>query len=249
VVGRTERRQVILRAVGEGRAQVGELAARLGVSEMTVRRDLRDLERYGKLTRVHGGAVSVASERPFAEIEVEHYDAKDRIGAAAAALVRDGQTVMLDIGTTALQVARHLRGRSVTVITTNLAAYDELIGEASVELVLVGGNVRRNYRSLVGVLAEDALRQLRADVVFLGASGIDADGAVDDTTMVEVPIKRAMLAAATRRVLVADSSKFGMRGVVRVCGIEDVDVLITDEQAPQAACDAVTRAGVEVILV
>jgi DeoR/GlpR family transcriptional regulator of sugar metabolism len=114
--------------------------------------------------------------------------------------------------------------------------------------VLVGGTVRRNYRSLVGVLAEDALRQLRADVAFLGASGIEEDGAVDDTTMVEVPIKRAMLAAAARCVLVADSAKFGMRGMVRVCDVADLDVVVTDAEAPAAARDALARAGVEVVL-
>ncbi len=248
MVTRDERRHEILRAVDEGRAHVGELATALGVSEMTVRRDLRDLERDGKLTRVHGGAVSVAVEPSFAEIVVERFEHKDRIGAAAAALVQDGQTIMLDIGTTTLQVARHLRGRQVTVITTNLAAYEELLAEPSVELVLVGGTVRRNYRSLVGVLAEDALRQLRADVAFLGASGIEEDGAVDDTTMVEVPIKRAMLAAAARCVLVADSAKFGMRGMVRVCDVADLDVVVTDAEAPAAARDALARAGVEVVL-
>ncbi len=243
---RAQRRQEILNAVRSGTAQVTDLAAAFGVSEMTVRRDLRDLEDEGKLTRVHGGAVA-ADEPSFAEVVVERLDRKGRIGAAAAELVQDGQTIMLDIGTTTLQLARHLRGRSVTVITSNLAAYEELLPETSIELVLLGGVVRRNYRSLVGVLAEDALRQLRADVAFLGASGLESDCSVVDSTMVEVPIKRAMLAAATRSVLLADSAKFGMRGVVRVCGPEELDVLITDDEAPEAACAELRRAGVEVI--
>jgi len=242
-----QRRQEILHAVRTGPAQVGELAAAFGVSEMTVRRDLRNLERDGKLTRVHGGAVSVATEPSFAEIVVERLDQKDRIGAAAAALVQDGQTIMLDIGTTTLQVARHLRGRQVTVITSNLAAYEELLPEASIELILLGGIVRRNYRSVVGVLAEEALRQLRADIAFIGASGIEEDLAVVDTTMVEVPIKRAMLAAAARTVLLVDGAKFGMRGIVRVCGPAEIDVLVTDSEAPLQARAALARAGVEVL--
>jgi DeoR/GlpR family transcriptional regulator of sugar metabolism len=243
---RVQRRQEILHAVRGGTAHVGELASQFGVSEMTVRRDLQALEREGKLTRVHGGAV-VSAEPSFAEVVVERLGAKDRIGAAAAALVEDGQTIILDIGTTTLQLARHLRGREVTVITSNLAAYEELLPESSVELVLLGGIVRRNYRSVVGVLAEDALRQLRADVAFLGASGIEEDLAVVDTTMVEVPIKRAMMAAAARTVLLADSAKFGMRGVVRVCGPEELDTLITDDDAPGPALRALEKAGVEVI--
>ena len=245
---RVQRRQEILNAVRSGSAQVGDLAAAFGVSEMTVRRDLRDLEREGKLTRVYGGAVS-ADEPSFADVVVERLDQKDRIGAAAAALVHDGETIMLDIGTTTLQLARHLRGRQVTVITSNLAAYEELLPETSVELVLLGGIVRRNYRSLVGVLAEDALRQLRADVAFLGASGVDEDLSVVDSTMVEVPIKRAMLASATRAVLLADSAKFGMRGGVRVCGPEELDAVVTDDDAPRAALEGLEAVGVEVITV
>src|SRR3954451_19218426 len=243
---RVPRTEEMLHAVRGGPAHVSAAASQLGGSEMTVRRDLQALERDGKLTRVHGGAV-LSAEPAFAEVVVERLGAKDRIGAAAAALVEDGQTIMLDIGTTTLQLARHLRGREVTVITSNLAAYEELLPETSVELVLLGGIVRRNYRSLVGVLAEDALRQLRADVAFLGASGVEDDLAVVDTTMVEVPIKRAMMAAAARTVLLADSAKFGMRGVVRVCGPEELDVLITDTEAPASARRALGEAGVEVI--
>lgn len=243
---RVQRRQEILNAVRSGTSHVADLAAAFGVSEMTVRRDLRDLEREGRLTRVHGGAIT-SGEPSFAEVVVERLDQKDRIGAAAAALVVDGQTIMLDIGTTTLQIARHLRGRSVTVITSNLAAYEELLPETSVELVLLGGVVRRNYRSLVGVLAEDALRQLRADVAFIGASGLGGDLSVMDSTMVEVPIKRAMLASASKAVLVVDSAKLGMRGSVRVCGAEELDVLVTDTDAPVAVCDELRAAGVEVI--
>jgi DeoR/GlpR family transcriptional regulator of sugar metabolism len=243
-----QRRQQVLRAVRGGTTQVTELAAAFGVSEMTVRRDLRDLESEGKLVRVHGGAVSLTAEPSFAEIEVERPGVKDAIGAAAAAMVDDGQTIVLDIGTTALALARHLRGRTITVITSNLAAYEELVGEESVELVLLGGIVRRNYRSLVGVLAEDALRQLRADIAFLGASGIGTDFGILDTTMVEVPIKRAMMDAASRCVLIADSAKFGMRGVVRVCGPERLHALVTDAGIAPGAQAALERAGVEVVV-
>jgi DeoR/GlpR family transcriptional regulator of sugar metabolism len=244
-----QRREHILRSVRTGAAHVSELATSLGVSEMTVRRDLAELEREGKLTRVHGGAVRSAAEPAFADIVIERLEHKDRIGALAAGLVSDGQTIMLDIGTTTLQVARHLRGRTLTVITSNLAAYEELLPETTIELVLLGGIVRRNYRSLVGVLAEDALGQLRADIAFIGASGIEKhDLAVVDTTMVEVPIKRAMMAAAARSVLVADSAKFGMRGVVRVCGVEALDAFVTDDEVPAECRDALDRTGVEVLV-
>ena len=243
-----QRRQAILRAVRSGTAHVNALADEFGVSEMTVRRDLHALARDGKLERVRGGAVKASTEPPFEETAVERLAAKDRIGAAAAALVEDGQTIMLDIGTTTLQLARHLRGRSLTVITTNLAAYEELLPEPDIELVLPGGVVRRNYRSLVGMFAEDALRRLRADIAFLGTSGIDADLAVWDTTMIEVPIKRAMIAASQRTVLLADAAKFDMDAMVRVCDASELDAIVTDERVPAKRRRALHRAGVEVIV-
>lgn len=242
------RRQEMLRAVRSGTARVPELADAFGVSEMTVRRDLRALAREGKLERVYGGAVSAGEDRPFAEIAVERFEAKNRIGAAAAGLVQDNQTVLLDVGTTALQVARHLRGRSLTVITTNLAAYEELLPEPEITLILPGGTVRRDYRSLVGVIAEDSLRQLSADVAFLGTSGVDAELSVWDTTMVEVPIKRTMMAAADRVVLLADRQKFSMGGVVRVCGAADIDQIVTEADIPATTRVAVNEAGIEVTI-
>lgn len=209
--------------------QVTDLAARLGVSQVSVRRDLARLAREGKLTRVHGGAVSAEDEPPFGMIEMERAPAKDRIGLAAAALVKDGQTILIDIGTTTLAFARHLHGRSLTVITSSLAIVHELLPDEGIELVVLGGIVRRNYHSLVGLLAEDALRQVSADIAFLGASGIRRhDLAVMDTTMAEVPIKRGMITAARRRVLLADAAKFSMEGTVRVCDINDLDVIVTD---------------------
>jgi DeoR/GlpR family transcriptional regulator of sugar metabolism len=241
-----QRRQEILRAVRGGTAHVADLAESFGVSEMTVRRDLSALARDGKLERVHGGALHAGGEPGFAQIEVERFDAKDRMGAAAAALVEDGQTVMIDIGTSTLQMARHLHGRKVTVVTTNLAVLEELLPDPDIELVLPGGTVRRNYRSLVGVVAEDSLRQLKADVAVLGTSAVDAELGVWDTTMVEVPIKRLMIAAADCVVLLADAMKFAMSGVVRVCGPESIDHVVTDAPLPAACRSAVDAAGIEV---
>jgi DeoR/GlpR family transcriptional regulator of sugar metabolism len=243
-----ERRRQIVRAVRSGTTHVADLARTFGVSEMTVRRDLRVLARDGKLERVHGGAVDSVPERPFDEVAVERYEAKDRIGAAAAALVQDGQTVMIDIGTTTLQLARHLRGRTITVITTNLAVYEELVTDPGIELLLTGGLVRRNYRSFIGVLAEDALRQLNADIAFLGTSGIDAEIAVWDTTMIEVPTKRAMIAAAGYVVLLADAEKFSMNGVSRICGAADIDHIVTDAAVPASRRATIHEAGIEVTI-
>jgi DeoR/GlpR family transcriptional regulator of sugar metabolism len=244
-----QRRQLILTAVRSGRgAGVVELAQRFDVSEMTVRRDLAALARDGKLTRVHGGAVSDREEPPFAEIVVERHEAKARIGTAAAELVVDGMTIMIDIGTTTLELARRLRGRKLTIVTSNLAVMEELLPEETIDLVLLGGVVRRNYRSVVGILAEDALRQLSADIAFLGASGVREDMSVMDSTMVEVPIKRGMIASAERAVLLADEQKFSMSGVVRVCGPEELDAVVTNAVAGSLPVSALEALGVETVL-
>ena len=241
-----QRRQEILRAVRGGTAHVSDLAENFGVSEMTVRRDLHALARDGKLERVHGGAMHSGQEPGFSQIEVERLDIKDRLGGAAAAMVQDGMTVMIDIGTSTLQLARHLHGRTITVVTTNLAVVEELLPDPDIELVLPGGIVRRNYRSLVGVLAEDSLRQIKSDILFLGTSGVDLEIGVWDTTMVEVPIKRLMIAGASEVVLIADAAKFSMTGMVRVCGPESLSHIVTDAPLPASARSAVDAAGIEV---
>jgi DeoR/GlpR family transcriptional regulator of sugar metabolism len=125
--------------------------------------------------------------------------------------------------------------------------YEELLPEPTVELVLLGGVVRRNYRSLVGFLAEDALRQLRADRAFLGAAGVRDDLSVMDTTMVEVPIKRGMIAAAAEVVLLVGARKFGAPGVARICGPDEIDVLVTSADAPADALAPAAERGVRVV--
>jgi DeoR/GlpR family transcriptional regulator of sugar metabolism len=213
---------------------------------MSVRRDLSRLAREGKLTRVHGGAIIAdGDEPPFGVIEVERAAAKERVGAVAAGLVEDGQTIMIDSGTTTLAFARHLHGRPLTVITSSLAIVQEFLADPEIELVVLGGIVRRNYRSMVGLLAEDALRQVSADIAFLGTSGIRRhDLAVMDTTMAETPIKRGMIAATQRRVLLADGAKFEMGGTVRVCGLNELDVVVTDAGDDEPA---LARATVKVV--
>jgi DeoR/GlpR family transcriptional regulator of sugar metabolism len=231
-----------------GSASVTALSDQLSTSAATIRRDLIWLEGEGVLNRVHGGAVLCQSpERPFHRVANEDNGAKDSVAKAAAALVHEGDTVLLDIGTTTHLVAVYLHGRAVTVLTSNLAVYEELADDNAVELILLGGVVRRNYRSMVGFLTEDALRQVRADRVFLGAAGVRDDGSVMDDTVVEVPLKRAMLAAADQVVLLADAGKFPGGGLARVCGAEEIDLVVTNVGADRPTLTAMRDAGVEVL--
>ncbi|SEP67629.1 transcriptional regulator, DeoR family [Streptomyces sp. yr375] len=243
------RHQLILRVLRtDGPTAVASLAEKVGASQATIRRDLVQLEDEGLLKRVYGGAAPVVGEDdPFADVASVRTEAKDALAAWCATLVRDGETVLLDIGTTAHRVARHLRGRSLTVITSSLAVYEELQDDKGVQLIMLGGVVRRDYRSLVGFLTEDNLRQIHADRLFLGTSGIRPDGQVLDTTAVEVPVKRAMIAASTQVVLLADAGKFPGTGMARVCGPEELDIVVTNAPAHDRTCGRLREAGVEVV--
>ncbi|MEV5436903.1 DeoR/GlpR family DNA-binding transcription regulator [Streptomyces sp. NPDC052682] len=244
------RHQLILRVLRSGgSASVTDLSEQLGVSPATVRRDLVRLEEDGLLTRVHGGAVVEEGDQPFAEVAEVRVAEKDALAERAAEMIRDGQSVLLDIGTTAYRLARRLHGRRLTVITSNLAVYEELADDEDIELVLLGGMVRRAYRSLVGFLTEDNLRQLHADWLFLGTSGVRPGGQVMDTTVVEVPVKRAMIRASDRVVLLADAAKFPGTGMAKVCGPEDLDAVVTNEPVDTVTRSSLEEAGVEVVVV
>lgn len=248
---RETRHEALLRILrAEGVLPIREIARRLEVSEATARRDLAGLDQAGRLTRVYGGAVArEPAERSFAVEEVADRADKEAVARAAAALVEDGEMLLLDIGTTTLQLARLLHGRDLTVVTSSLAVYEELRADEAVTMVLLGGQVRPNYRSMVGVLTRAALGQIHADRLFLGVSGVLANGRILDTTDVEVPVKQAMLAAARQSVLLATARKFPGTGNTRICGPEDIDVLITNESSDPATLAVFREARVEVVQV
>jgi DeoR/GlpR family transcriptional regulator of sugar metabolism len=239
----------VLRA--RGPASVDDLAQRLRVSASTVRRDLARLDARGRLQRVRGGAAvtdDADGDLPF-ELVAEH-DVADKlaIGVRAAEMVQDGDVVLLDIGTTVVQLARELVGRSVTVVTSSLAVLDVLRGDPTVELIMLGGVVRPSYHSVVGLLTEIGLGQVRADLAFLGTSGVRTGGEVLDSTRVEVQVKRSMIAAADRAVLLADRHKFPGSGGLKVCHVRELSGLVTNEGLHQAMVTTCREAGVEVVL-
>ena len=145
-------------------------------------------------------------------------------------------------------MARHLHGHKVTVITSNIAVFDELRGDSAVQLILLGGMVRRNYQSLVGSLTEDALQQVSADRLFLSCTGVRRDGHVVDNMMIEAPARRAMVAAAQSIVLLANPSKFPGSGSLRICHLRDVDTVITTGGADEQTLEICRQAGGKVIV-
>ncbi len=201
------------------------------------------------LTRVHGGAVIEEDPAPFTEAAEAQLDAKDAIAAKAATMIEDGQSVILDSGSTVYRLARRLHGRRITVITNNLAVYEELVPDENVELMLLGGMVIRESRMLDGFMAEDNLRQVHADWFFMGACGVRAGAQVMDTTVAEVPARRAMIAASDKVALLVDDTKFPGTGMVKICDPEDLDVVVTNARSGTAAWTALEEAGVIVMRV
>lgn len=259
VISRGRQNSILARMRAEGSVSVRELARDFDVSESTIRRDLELLDRNGELTRTHGGAVLLpratvstwsdpeTRERPFGAASPAEESQKAAVAAAAARLVPDDAVVLLDIGTTTPYLARELHGRPVTVITSNLAVFDELRADEAVRLVLLGGAVRRNYRSLVGSLTQQALRELSADIAFLTCTGVRRDGRVVDNMAVEAPVKQAIIAASGSVVLLAPRAKFPGTGAMRICDLAEIDMVITTEGADEMTLDRCRQAGGQVV--
>lgn len=225
----------------QGALSVQDLAARFAVSEATARRDLDHLAEHGLVERVRGGARTPRSPiRPEADaaafdvVAAQESREKRAIARRASELVEEGDVVALDIGTTVFAMCEHLRDRDITVVTASLAVVRALAQAPRIDLVVLGGVLRPNYESLVGVLTESCLRQVRVDVAFLGTSGIRPDGAVLDSTPSEVPVKRAMIDIANRAWLLADHQKFPGLGFLEVVALGAFTGLVTDRMPTPA---------------
>jgi DeoR/GlpR family transcriptional regulator of sugar metabolism len=207
-----------------------ELAERLGVSEATVRRDLGLLARQGLLRREHGGALAPEQEPPYGEKLGRNQRAKEAIARQAASWVPEGITVVLDSGTTALALARLLAGRPLKAVALDLPVAQAL-AHGETQVLLPGGLVRNGFFSLVGSWTEEALRQVRADVFFLGADAFDLEG-VTNHAFEEVAVKRTAMAVSRRTVLLTDGSKWGKRAPAFVAPLSALDLVITNLEEP-----------------
>ncbi len=250
---RSTRQDRIVRFLhSRGECSVADLARLLGASQMTIRRDLDALARAGKARRTFGGAAPaerVLFEFQFLQREREHRAAKAAIARAAARIVRDGQSVLLDSGTTTLAVARELKARrGLTVLTTSLPIASELQYCQDVELLLLGGVVRRGSPDLSGALTEENIERLRADVAMLGADGIDAAGNVYNASLAVARMLEKMAASARKVYVVADHSKIGRPALARFGSLVRWAGLITDAGLDKALLRRLRGAGVHCIL-
>ncbi len=228
-------RRILEILASDGEVAVQQLSERFSVTPMTIRRDLEALEKQGRLTRTHGGAVFTQQaiiEFAFHERGRVRQAEKQAIAREAAKLVEPGMTLVLDTGTTTLEVARALIGiPDLTVLTSSLAIASALHAHEKIDLVLLGGNVNRRSPDLTGLLTEENLERFRVQLAFVGADGADASG-VFTTDMAIARVTRAMINCAHRAVLVTDSSKFARTSFVRYATWDKFNHVITDRQLP-----------------
>jgi len=246
-----ERQQSILAtARSRGRVEVGSLADELGVTVETVRRDLTALERLGVLRRVHGGALPVERlglEPTLETRQAQHADSKRRIGIRAVQELSDGDTVLLDAGTTTLAVAQALPvDMRLTVITNSVDIAARLADRDRTELMMLGGRVRRRTGAAVGEWLAHSLTDVTVDVAFVGTNGFTVEQGLTTPDQAEAAAKRAMATAARRLVCVSDSSKAGQVHLHRFAATADVALLISDDTLDDDTAQDFEDLGVEV---
>lgn len=251
-----ERRRKILNLVNDaGRVTVTEIVRRFGVSAVTARTDLDALAATGSVVRSHGGAL--CPQEPTRDYPVSfkatlHQAEKSRIGKAAASLVQASETIILDNGTTTLEIARHLKAmklQNLTVITNALNIATELADSPGIMLIMLGGLLRQISSSFVGPQAEAMLAELHADRLFLAVDGFNLEIGPSTPDVLEAHLNEGMMDAARETTIVADFSKLGRRSVSRIGSIERVHRLVTDAHAAPSFIDSVREKGIDVIVV
>ena len=227
-----------------------ELAAKLEVSESSIRRDLMDLEQQGLIRRVRGGAVSLQfreEPRSMGWAANRAREEKQRIGKATAALLEEGQTLIMDGGSTVAEVARQLQGHSLQVITNSIPIGQIFYDSKSVELTLTGGYLYPRLGVLLGPICEEMLTRVAADVLVMGIGGITEAGLSNTNTLV-VGSERKMIEVSRRIVVVADHSKFGRQAMAQLTTLETVDTIVTDQELPPRFEKLLEKCGVELVL-
>lgn len=253
MLGAVRRERLLDELLRHGTVGVSALSDDLQVSEATIRRDLEALEREGLLRRTHGGAIlldAATQELSVRQKATLLSEEKRRIGAAAAALLEDGDTIALSGGTTTLQVARSIRhGTNLTVVTNAVNVVLELAKRPGITVVSTGGRLRPNTLELVGPLAEQTLREIFVDKAIIGVNGLTPEEGLTTHDELEAVISRIMIRAARRVIVVADHTKLRRVAFARMGEIDQAQTLITDAAADPEALAALRRAGVEVVAV
>jgi DeoR family transcriptional regulator of aga operon len=247
------RRATILKALTEqGSVQVNELVKQLGVSAVTIRSDLSKLESQGLAIRSHGGAMPARTpptEHTVPQKDAINHDQKERIGALAASMVKPGDNVIIDSGTTTISLARHLRdAQNVTVMTNGLNIAWELADAPGVDLILTGGLLRKQSLSIQGLQAEACLQAYSFDKLFLGVDGFDLQFGVTTHHEAEASLNHKMVERARKIIVLADASKFGCVSLHRIVQLDRVHTVITDAGISREYREGLLNAGIELLI-
>lgn len=244
---------IINKILEDGRVYVLDLCKKLNVSSVTIRKDLKFLEDKNLLYRVHGGATHVnpyAMDRHVNEKEKLQSDEKNKIGAKAASLIEENDSVIIGSGTTALNFAKHIKAKgTLTVITSALQVAQVLLVAENVDVIMLGGQVRKTSASVTGPYATSILDDFYCSKLFLGVDGIDSLSGCTTTNVLEAHLNRKMISIAQKTVVLADSSKFGRKGFGKICNFEDIDEIITDKGIPTAIQAELESLGVKITIV
>lgn len=250
----TERHQHILSKLKkEGSVNVIDLCNELRVSSVTIRKDLKLLEDKDLLFRTHGGGTLTnpyTVDRPVKEKAMIHSGEKSGIGAAAAKLIEPNDCILIASGTTVLSLAQSIQPiGTLTVITAALNVALELGHHPEIEVIQLPGLIRKTSSSVTGAYAEKMLEDFSCSKLFLGVDGIDVEFGLTTTSMMEAQLNKKMIAASQKTIVLADSSKFGKRGFGRICGLEDIDQVITDSNISEHMVETLKGTGIEVTIV
>lgn len=249
-----ERHQFILNRIQQDQyINVVALCKELKVSSVTIRKDLKLLEEKNLLFRTHGGATinnPYTVDRPVNEKEKLQSVEKNKIGMAAAKLLKDNDSIVVASGTTLLYFVKNIpNGMSLTAVTSSLDMSNDLLRSPDIEVIQLGGLLRRSSSSVVGVYAERILQDFYFNTLFLGVDGIDLEHGLTTTNAMEAHLNRQMIKVSQKVVVLADSTKFGKRGFGKICGFEDVDHIITDKGVSQQMLKHLEGLGVTVTVV
>jgi len=246
-----ERKQIIEELIKQkASVEVNELATRFNVSESTIRRDLKEMETKGLLIRTHGGAMEVSRlnyEMSFREKEIENISDKQKIGEIAAAMIEDGDTIILDSGTTTLEIAKRIRAKSVTVITNSIDIALEISNKENIELIVAGGSLRQTTRAMVGPLAENVLKSFRVDKAFIGVNGISIKNGFTTPNFLEARLKKTIIEVAGKAIIVADRSKFNKVCFSIIGELKEASSIITTDVLEKEILNKFKELGVNII--
>ncbi len=249
-----ERKKQIIELVNQnGRASVQDLSASFQVSESTIRRDLKELEEERKIKRAHGGAVSLQSvnfEPSVTEKEVRYKSEKRAIAQLAATFIEDGDTILIDSGTTTIHLIPELKSfTDITVVTNSLLIAQELQLNEGIDVIVLGGSLRRETQSLVGPVTNKALHMIRVDKGFIATNGLDLEEGLTTPNLIEAETKYHMMQAAKQVLVLTDHSKVGKVSFAKVAGLQDIDACITDSGVPNHMVQQLEEQGVDMHIV